>query len=290
MKIEFEIIKPDSGSSFRTLHQKAPVSEFIWQYHYHPEIEITCVLYGSGTRHIGNHLSNYENGDLVFIGSNLPHSGFGLNATDPHEEIVLQIKEEVIKHAALNRPEMEAVQDLMERSKYGILFRGETKAAVTKKLDFLKDAPPFEKYLELLTILQMLAVSTEYSLLNTQVTLSTTINKHKNRLQKVFTFVEQHYNEEVDIKKVAAMVNLSVPSFCNYFKKTTHITFTELLNRYRIQRACFLLKQDKTIAEISYECGFNNVTYFNKVFKSIVNKTPSVFLKERQARGTRERL
>ncbi|MFL9483232.1 AraC family transcriptional regulator [Chitinophagaceae bacterium LWZ2-11] len=281
MKVEFEIIKPDEGSSFRVLHQKVPTSEFVWQYHYHPEIEITCVLYGSGTRHVGNHWSNYENGDLVFIGANLPHSGFGINATDPHEEIVIQIKSDVIKQSILNRPEMEAVVALIERSKYGILFTGNVKERVTEQLILLKDLPPFERFLGLLSVLQTLATSEEYSLLNTQIMLSSTINKHKNRLQKVFTHVEQCFNEDIDIKTVAGMVNLSVPSFCNYFKKTTHITFTEFLNRYRIQRACFLLQQDKTVAEVSYECGFNNVTYFNKVFKSIVKKTPSEFARER---------
>jgi AraC-like DNA-binding protein len=93
--------------------------------------------------------------------------------------------------------------------------------------------------------------------------------------------VEQHFNEDVDIKKVAALVNLSVPSFCNYFKKIVHSTFTDFLNKYRIQKACLSLQQEKTIAETCFECGFNNVPYFNKVFKTITKKTPSEFKKEK---------
>src|SRR6202044_1681422 len=80
MKIEFEMIQPDEGSSFRLLHTNTEAEHFTWQYHYHPEYEIACVLRGSGTRHVGNHFSSYENGDLVFLGPNMPHAGLGLNS------------------------------------------------------------------------------------------------------------------------------------------------------------------------------------------------------------------
>lgn len=281
MKVEFEIVKPDKGSSFRLLHQKVSSKDFIWQYHYHPEVEITCVLKGSGTRHVGNHISNYDNGDLVLIGPNLPHSGFGLHATNPHEEIVVQAKEDVIKQPLAHLKEMEAIGLLLEKAKYGIVFTGETKKAATAKLINMLQLSSFEKYIELIKVLQLLAVSEEYSLLNEQVLLSTTINKHKARLQKILTYVENHYTKEIDIADVARLSALSVPSFCNYFKRTTHITFTDFVNRYRIQKACLLLQEDKTIAEVCFETGFNNVTYFNKVFKAVLNKTPSEFRKER---------
>ena len=107
------------------------------------------------------------------------------------------------------------------------------------------------------------------------------IKKNNARLQKIFTYVEQHFNEELNIQKVASVAGLSVPSFCNYFKKVMSTTFTDFVNQYRIQRACQLLQQDRTIAETSFECGFNNVAYFNKVFKTITKKTPSGFKKEK---------
>ncbi|MFT3981544.1 MAG: AraC family transcriptional regulator [Ferruginibacter sp.] len=280
MKVEFEIVKPDKGSSFRVLFQKAAIKDFIWAYHYHPEFEITCVLYGSGTRHVGNHLSVYEDGDLVMIGSNLPHSGFGLNATEPHEQIVIQVKPDIISHV-YNLPEMSAVVKLLDNSKYGIVFRGKTKKKVTEAMKQMKEMAAFQRYQQLLHILQLLGTSKEYDLLNEQALLSTSINKHKARLQKIFTYVEQHYKEEIDMQKIAGITALSVPSFCNYFKKTTQTTFTEFVNRYRVQKACYLLQQDKTIAEACFESGFNNVTYFNKVFKNVMNKTPSSFIRER---------
>ena len=92
MKTEFEKIIPDNGSSFTLLHVNVPVNSVPWHYHYHPEIELVCVLKGSGKRHVGNHLSYFDSGDLVLIGPNLPHSGFGNGALGLHEEIVVQFK------------------------------------------------------------------------------------------------------------------------------------------------------------------------------------------------------
>jgi len=282
MKIDLEIILPDEGSSFRLLHTKTTAEKFPWQYHYHPEYEIVCVLNGDGTRHVGNHFSTYENGDLVLMGPNLPHSGFGLNAHGIHEEIVVQIKDEVFKESILTRPEMNDISLLLEKAKYGLWFYGNTKMKVTKKLKKLIKLSAFEKYLELLSALYVMAASNEYELLNPNVDLSSLLKKNNSRLQNIFTYVEQHYNEEANIKKVAAIANLSVPSFCNYFKKLMNCTFTDFINQYRIQRACALMQHEKSVTEISYDCGFNNVAYFNKVFKGIMKKTPTEYKREKQ--------
>jgi len=281
MKIEFEIIHPDEGSSFRLLHTNTEAEQFAWQYHYHPEYEIACVLRGSGTRHVGNHFSSYENGDLVFLGPNLPHAGFGLNAHGPHEEIVIQVKEDVFNQSIIIRPEMGSIKKLLDNTKYGIFFTGYTKDKVTRKLQKCLRLPPFERFMELVSVLQIMATSEEYELINPSTDLSSIIKKNNARLQKIFTYVEQHFNEEVNIQKVASTANLSVPSFCNYFKKTMGTTFTDFINQYRIQRACLLLLQEKSVSETSFECGFNNVAYFNKVFKTVIKKTPTEFRKEK---------
>jgi AraC-like DNA-binding protein/quercetin dioxygenase-like cupin family protein len=282
MKIDLELILPDEGSSFRLLHTKTTAEKFSWQYHYHPEYEIVCVLHGDGTRHVGNHFSTYENGDLVLMGPNLPHAGFGLNAHGMHEEIVVQIKDDVFKESILTRPEMNDIVLLLEKAKYGLHFYGHTKEMVTKKLKKLIKLAAFEKYIQFLSALYMMATSTEYELLNPDIDLSSLLKKNNSRLQNIFTYVEQHYNEEVNIKKVAAIANLSVPSFCNYFKKLMNCTFTDFINQYRIQRACTLILQEKPIMEICYDCGFNNVAYFNKVFKMIMKKTPTEYKREKQ--------
>ena len=279
MKIEFELIQEDEGSSFRLLHQQIPAEMYSWQYHYHPECELVCVLAGNGTRQVGNHAGTYENGDLVLMGPDLPHSGFGLNTRGMIEQVVVQFKKEVFGPSLLLRPEMKLIEQLLERSRYGISFGEATKEKVTKKMVKLLKLPPFERFMELVSIMQLLAVSEEYTLLNSQAALPTNIRKVHVRLQNIFNYVEQNFQEEINIKKVAAIAHLTVPAFCNYFKKIMNITFTDFINQYRIEQACILLLQEKSIGEVCFECGFNNVPYFNKVFKNIVKKTPSAFKK-----------
>ena len=124
-----------------------------------------------------------------------------------------------------------------------------------------------------------MATSEDYELLNPSSALSNLTRKNNGRLQEILAYVEKHYNDDIDIKKAASIANLSIPSFCNYFKKLMNFTYTDFINQYRIQRACIMLQQEKTINEISFQCGFNNVTYFNKVFKTIMKKTPSEYKK-----------
>jgi AraC-like DNA-binding protein/quercetin dioxygenase-like cupin family protein len=279
MKIEFELIQEDEGSSLRLLHEKLSPEKFSWQYHYHPEYELVYVMTGNGTRQVGNHISNYENGDLVLMGPDLPHSGFGLNSRGSIEQVVVQFKKDVFAPSLLQRPEMKLINVLLDKSRYGISFGQTTKEKVTKKLLRLLKLQPFDRFLELIHILQVLAGTEDYILLNAQVTLPTTIRKVHIRLQNIFNYVEQNYQEEINIKKVADIAHLTVPAFCNYFKKIMTITFTDFMNQFRIEKACILLQQEKSVGEVCFECGFNNVPYFNKVFKNIIKKTPSEFKK-----------
>jgi AraC-like DNA-binding protein len=260
------------------LHNNSPISEFKWEYHYHPEIELVCVLSGSGTRHVGYHKSNYSNGDLVLIGSNIPHSGFGLNSIDPHEEIVLQFREEILQFPE-QEIEARSIKNLLELSKYGILFSAATKKTLLPKLKKMLESEGYKRYLLLLDILFDLSTSKDYDLLNKEIMPYTIISKNKTRLENIFTYVEHHYDKDISIDEVAKLANLTLPAFCNFFKKATQITFTEFVNRYRINKACLLMVQDKSISECCYSCGFNNVTYFNRMFKKYTEKTPSEFIR-----------
>lgn len=279
MKVILEHIQPDVNSSFKVLHIKGvPISELNWQYHYHSEIEIVCVKTGKGTQHVGYHKSHFEDGALALIGSNIPHSGFGLNATDPHEEIVIQFKEEILSLPE-NESDTAAIRKLLEISRYGVLFSSKVKEDIIPKLEILSQAEGYKRYLLLLDILFELSKTTDFELMNTEVMPYTIVSRNRTRLEAVFTYVENGYQNELDIMQAAELANLTKPAFCNFFKKATSITFVEFVNRYRIDKACILLSQEKSIAESCYATGFNNITYFNKIFKKYTKTTPGQFVK-----------
>jgi AraC-like DNA-binding protein/quercetin dioxygenase-like cupin family protein len=277
MKTEFEVIQPDAGSSFRLLHHQVSADAFKWHYHYHPEYEIVCVFQGSGRRHVGNHLSNYTSGDLVLIGSNLPHGGFGYGSVGTHEEVVIQFTEDFLGEKFLSKPEMKNIKKLFERSKQGLSFYGQTQTILSERFRKLPQLSHFERLIELLNILQNLANSTEYQLLNPAEIRYTFSQKDQDRLGKVYKFVEKNYSQEIEIQEVANICNLTVPAFCNYFKKNLNQTFTDFTNEYRINLACKMLLDGLEIVDICFRCGFNNVSYFGRVFKQIKGTNPSQF-------------
>lgn len=279
MRVSYENVKADENSSFRTLHMNFPVKEFRWEYHYHPELELVCVLSGSGTRHVGYHKSSFRDGDLVLIGSNIPHSGFGLNSSDPHEEIVIQFREEIIQFSK-DIVELTNLRKMLSVAKFGVLFSSSTKKRILPKLQEILKTKNNKRYLLLLKLLVELSDEKDYVLLNKEVMPHRIISKNRERLQSIFTFVEKNYQKEIDINEIAAIVNLTLPSFCNFFKKTMKITFTDFLNQYRIEKACHHILQGKSVSESCYSTGYNNISYFNRAFKKYVGKTPTEFNNE----------
>lgn len=275
MKVVYENIQPDEGSSFKIIHSKSEGDKFFW--HYHPEYEIVYVHKGSGRRHVGNHLGNYEDGELVFIGPNLPHSGFGYGVVGEHEEIVVQLQEHFLGEGFLQSPEMKDIKRLFERSHQGLTFYGKTKQKVAKKLLKLPNLSQFDRMIEVLQIFQILANTQEFTPLNADGTKFEFNHKDEERINRVYRFVEENFMKPINIQEVAEIANLTVPSFCRYFKKMTHLTFTDFVNEFRVNQACKLLNESKPIIDVCYESGFNNVSHFNKTFKAITGKNPRAY-------------
>jgi AraC-like DNA-binding protein len=267
MKVEYEKISPDTGSSFRLIHWKSENDRYFW--HYHPEYEIVFVRKGSGKLHIGEHLKNYEEGELVFIGPDLPHTGFGYGVIGEHEEIVVQIRKDFLGEDFMQKPELQHIRELFERAKQGLSFHGKSRKIVASKLQKMLTLSHFERLIELLNIFHALATATDFSVLNTADKRFDFNHKDEDRINSVYKYVEQNYQQSIDIQTVANLTSLTIPSFCRYFKKITHITYTDFVNEYRINQACRLLLENKPIADICFEVGFNNISHFNKTFKQL---------------------
>ncbi|WP_077920324.1 AraC family transcriptional regulator [Spirosoma sp. 209] len=276
MKLQFEKIEPEAGSSFRVIHSTE--AEPCWVYwHYHPEYEIVYIPVGSGQRRIGTSHSRYEAGELVFIGPNLPHLNFSYGTEGQYEEIVVQMREDFMGEHFLQKPELAQVRRLFERSHSGLLFGDETRQRVGPLLTQLPQQPPFERMLSLLRVLHYLADATDVEPLHADGVRFDLNPKEKERINRVCQYVEQHYAEDLDIRAVADLASLTVPAFCRYFKRMTHQTFTDFLNEYRISQARRLLHSARTVADIGLSVGFNNLSHFNKTFRSVTGQTPSAY-------------
>ncbi len=275
-----EKIEPVFGSSFtiRRFDDMEACNRPHW--HFHPEYEIVYISNGHGKRHIGDHISYYEDGDLIFLGPNLPHFGFAEELFEEHIEIVVQMKEDFLGQDFLSKPEMEAISRLFERSRKGISFRGELKQEVGRRLQSMMQLGGFERMLELLAILQLMARSTEYIPLNASGFALEVNAQDQRRIEAVYTYVESGFQEEINLDEAASRVSMTVPAFCRYFKKLTRKTFSQFVNEFRIAHACRLLGDDSlTIAAVSFDSGFNNLSHFNRQFKNITGISPRDYRK-----------
>lgn len=276
-----EKIDPGFGNSVLIRRYADPCrnKEPLW--HVHPEMELVYVNGGSGKRHIGNQVSYYNNGDLIFLGPNLPHFGFTDRLTGNRSETVIQMLPEFLGEAFLEVPEMAMVNKLFERSNQGIVFHGKTKSIVGAKMEKLYDKDPFTRVVGLLKIFKNLAESKEYSLLNTDRLALEIEPQDKQRMNIIFSHVRENFTEQIPLSEIADKVSMTIPAFCRYFKKISGKTFTQFVNEYRLVHAIKLLsEQPSSITEICYQSGFNNFSHFNKQFKEFTGKSPSAYRNE----------
>lgn len=281
VKPSFEAITPsfESSFSYHKYEGKANNKAHLW--HYHPEIELVYVNGGSGRRQIGSHVSYYTDGDLILIGSNLPHCGFTDIYTGNRYETVVQMPPHFLGTDFLKLAETKGIAKLFEKAKSGIAFSKDTKLMVGETLEKMSSMWPFERLLALLQVLRELEQAHDYKILNAQGFAVELQQQDNDRINMVFNYVKDHYTEDINLAFVADLCSMTVPSFCRYFKKITNKTFTHFINEYRIVHVCKLLDdQPISIANASYEAGFNNFSHFNKVFKEFTGKSASAYRKD----------
>ena len=282
MKLELEPISFENKSFSYNIYDNSNhnPAEKHQKWHYHPEIELVYVNNGSGKRQVGLNLSNYNDGLLILVGSNLPHTGFTDYFDDERKEVVIQFKEKFLGDSLKEVFEFKNIFNLLKTSKKGIVFEGDIKKKIGLAMLGLHYETSFQKVITLITILNDLSRSKNYEILNISNYNINGINENE-RIRKAFNFIKDNYKKEVSLEKVAKEVHMTVPSFCRYFKSQTNKTFIQFLIEYRINNALKLLTQsDKDIKNISYECGFNNYSHFNRSFKKINLISPSDYRKK----------
>ncbi|WP_282018830.1 AraC family transcriptional regulator [Salegentibacter mishustinae] len=281
-KPSFEKVDPSFGSSFslKSFNQQHQNRNHTF-WHYHPEIELVYVNGGSGKRQIGSHISYYQHGDLILIGSNLPHCGFTDSLTDNDKETVIQFSPDFLGKNFWELPEMRNIKVLLERAKKGIVFHGEDKILIGEKIEALSTLTNYKRLLGLLDVLNMLENAKDFTLLNAEGFVLDTELEDNNRINVIFNFVKNEFKRNITLEEIANLVSLTVPAFCRYFKKTTGKTFVQFVNEYRLVHAAKLLHQKQiSITDVCFESGYNNFSHFNKQFKKFTGKSPSVYRNE----------
>lgn len=280
MRATLEQLNETADSSF--LYRRFAQARLDAPFHFHPELELTLIMAGRGKRMVGRQVSGFEEGDLVLLGPNLPHTWSGNEAAE-HEvsrSVVIQFKEHFMGEQFWAVPEMASIRSLFQKAQSGVWIKGRTRDWVAAKMEQGTELPPVQKLLQLIEILQAIAVSEETEEIDFQPDHYAPSNLESDRFQKVYAYMIEHFRQDIPLDTIAQLANLTPTSFCRFFKKIARKTFVDTLTEFRVKHACQLVSgTDKPISEICFESGFGNISYFNKSFKKAVGKSPARYRK-----------
>src|SRR6185295_7103313 len=283
VKARIEKILPPTAASFVYRIKREPSFGVFW--HYHPEYQLTLVLRGEGKRYVGDDVSRFKAGDLVLTGPNLPHMWCSARSPGaggrPHEAIIVQFPETIFGGHFLELPEMAPVRRLLERSGQGIRFADAARGRVSKRMVRMGRQRGLPRLIELLEILRILSQAPVERTLSSRAYAPPVGPADKDRIDRIFRYAAENSAKPIALAQAAAAAHLSVPAFTRFFKKSTGRTFVEYLTELRVGSACRLLVEtDRTVTEVCFAAGFNNVSTFNRRFLELKGMTPRDFRRQ----------
>ena len=278
MKATYEKLPLSQGQSFRCFDRR--INRLPSRWHRHPEIELTFVPKGDGSRQIGDHLGTYTDSDLVLIGPNLPHTWasdeYRGEKFDMHEGIVTQFDPDFLGANFFSQAEMQPIGELLKRSERGLWFPPEFALTVRPNLYRMSILEGPQRLICLLETLNMLQSCDGAVELATVGYVGPTTSARESRMQIVFDYSQANFTDPtLNTGQLAEKINMNPSAFCRFFKQSTGITPTAYINELRIGFACRrLLDSDRSILDICHDSGFSSTSNFNGTFRKLRNMSP----------------
>lgn len=280
-----EKVIPSSNCSWRFVKYQLPYIDFNW--HYHPEYEICLTLNSEGLRYVGDSIEKYHHTDLVIIGPEMPHTWHSQRNDDGSEQVVYvaQIPKHWLDNLLLQHSEFASLKTMLTQSVQGIQYSQNSALGAIALMQACEQATPFTRFSLLMQLLDIMRQDKNAQLLSSHYFLSDNKSSAEvDKLDKVIKYIYQNYTEQLYADKLAELAHMSTNHFHRFFKKRTERTLTEFINQLRIGQACkLLINTNSPIALISDQCGFNNVSNFNRRFLLLKGVTPSQFRKNIKA-------
>lgn len=279
----YEDVKPDKGSSFKAARYDQ--LQFMTPRHIHPEYEIMLILESDGLCFCGDSSTPYYPGSIMVFSKSLPHfvladkRFYHPDSSERCKSIYIQFREELLPADYRNMPGFQSIKHMLESAERGLYFAPNTIPNATHLITQLPDQEKFEKLINLYSLLNLLGNSNQGAPI-------TTINYKKKAFSddhvfnRTVEYINHHYFQEFTLSDIANHVGMNKSALCRHFKKISGKQIFKFVNEFRISYVCKkMLNSDKRISDIAYECGFNNIPYFNITFKEITGYTPSEYRK-----------
>jgi AraC-like DNA-binding protein len=267
------------GSSGRsTCHVSTRAdSDFAFNWHYHPEYELTLIVDSHGQRLVGDGIADYGPGDVVLLGPNLPHSWRSTpGPAKVHRAVVVQFPRDFPGKHFFDLEQVRPIAQLLDRCAGGLAF-GQTEAGceVAEVLAELPSKSECDQLISTLSVLNRLAAEGDAQVLSRSQQRPTYRVEYQNRVDMLCAYLERHFDEEVDHEKLAQLAHMDRASLCRFFKRATGRTMTAYVNELRVAAATnLLLESDLSVLEIGYRVGFGNHSNFNRQFRRLKRMSP----------------
>lgn len=282
-----ELLKVEASSVHSFSSRQDLVPNINNRLHYHPQLELIHFVEGKGTQFIGDSIKRFNSGDLILVGSNLPHYWRYDNLYSHEnpkltaESRVVHFNEDFWGEAFLNLPENKIFRVLFEKAKRGIQIKGKTKVRVAELMQKLLYTEGPERIMILMDCLLCIANSVNISLLSSVGFKYDAEEDENDRMTLIYEYTLANYKRRIQLEEIAEVAHISPNSFCRYFKSKTRKTYSQFLLEIKIGQACkMLIESNLSIKELCYECGFNNFSSFHKYFKIITGLSPLSYKKE----------
>ncbi len=271
--------------SFSVREDRDPYINNRW--HYHPEVELIYFHAGSGTQFVGDHIKRFDAGDIILVGSNLPHywryDDVYFNEDQPPKvhSTVIHFSENFWGEPFLQLPETKPIRHLLDKARRGLQVNAREHRHIPPLVEKIRGTEGVGRIIALIECLSGLAATTNASLLSSIGFRHDFSEVENERINAIYDYTFRHFSQKIYLEKVAAVAGLVPNSFCRYFKSRTGKTYTQFLTEIRVGHACKLLIDNRiSIKQLCFESGFSNFTCFHKNFKQITGKSPQHYLKE----------
>ncbi len=253
-------------------------------WHFHPEVELLYCIKGKGTNFVGNSIRTIEEGELLLLGKNLPHTRqrdkeyYHTHTDEVPESIVIQFREEFLGERFFEIREFNHIHGLLVRALRGLKFHSVVENGIASMLRSIQSSNGASAIIELLSLLDSLARSEAYTFINSVNYVSDVHEKSSQKINKVYHYTIGHFREPISLETVASLTNHSPAAFCRYFKTRTRKSYVQYLTEIRIAYACELLMEGNLdVGQVCFSSGFNNLSHFHKQFRKFVHLTPSEY-------------
>ncbi len=273
----------------RTVIVKEEILPYFYPHlHQHEEIQLTFIQKGEGTLLVGNSMHSFREGELYLIGANIPHvfksspSYFASGDTDAVHALTLFFSTKGKLSSLFDLPELRNIYSFFSHHYSGFRVPPQSFNDISGRMLSIQYANGLDQLMQFFQLLKSLSALENMMPLATDVPAKSYTDYEGMRISNIYSYIMQNYNRDITLEEVAAIAFMTPQAFCRYFKKHTGLTFVSFLNEIRINEACKKLINGsyESVSSVAYDCGFNSITNFNRVFKSTIHKSPREYVSE----------